>query len=321
VMLLARIGLPPLRALLLAALGSVSFSDVIFGSIPETFPLTSLTMTALVWLTFAPPQWASRPRLWTTRALELLALGLTITNIAWTWALRLLSQPWPAALSPRRWVREGLISVALLIAVIATMFAAQEVHGYNAMFRARHAQDLTALKALGRPPRNMFDRFSSFTPAHIAHEMVAIPQAMLRTIYTPDVRVMPKEDPALNATPMTSRFTVTDVPLQLTELPVDALLIALIVGGVMVGWNSSLRPVLVFALFVVATNFGLHLVFGREPFLYSQHWLPALLLCIAPLLLGSSPRSRGAAAAVAVLTLITVGQDTQLLMTMLSQRL
>src|SRR5207253_1886900 len=151
----------------------------------------------------------------------------------------------------------------------------------------------------------------------IAGEFVGVPQTMLRSIFTPDIRVMPKEDARLiPANGMHARFTLTDVPVHLSELPVGALLIALIVGGVMVGWSSSLRPVLAFALFVLTTNFCLHLVFGREAFLYSQHWLPALLLCMAPMLIGTSPIARGAAMAVALLTIAVIAQDTHLLMTM-----
>jgi hypothetical protein len=320
VALFQRLGLSRARAFLLAILGLVAFADVIFASLPESFPLTSTAMVLMLWLGLNPPEVPARFRSAAWLVTEIFAIGTTITNISWTWAARLVQRPWPEAMSLRAWVIEAVRAVVLLIAVIAVTFGLQEVHGYNALFRAKYHSDVAYLDAHGKPRQNMFKRFTFLSPSHLAAEAVAVPQTMLRSLYTPAVGIMPKEDPSLIATDMQTRFTLNDVRLSADELAVDAVLLVLLIAGTIHGWHTH-RQMIAFAASVVLFNFCLHLAFGREPFLYAEHWLPALLLFIAPLLAQRARFARVGTLAVGLLIVVFAVQDVRLLTTMLSQQL
>jgi hypothetical protein len=318
--LLVGMGLSAGRALLMATLAAVSFGDVLFGSVPESFPITAALMILLLWLqrNGAPrlPQRARRPAL---IAVQVAAIGVTITNAAWVWAARVTSGSWREALMVSRWIRAGVWCLVAVIGIVAAGYVLPELHGYNDLLRERRAAE--AAKGLDKGP--MVQRFAKFDPQHIAAQTVEVPRTMLRSVYPPPAAaVMQKEDPSLVAPDVQRRFTMVGVNASAGEILVHAVLLALLVAGVRAGWAvPHIRPLLAFALVVLATNFAMFVVFGREPFLYAQHWLPALVLCIAPALVSRGRSGAIATAAVAALVVLTGIQSGTLVRWMLAQTL
>ncbi len=122
-MLLMRFGLPWAQAAVVTVLEMLSFTTLIFGSIPESYGLTALALTLAYLLAVAPgsPLTSRRIVLWV--AVGVVATGITVTNIVMV-ALLLWSAAWFTA-------THRVIATLQVAAVVVAIFAVTAVSAYG----------------------------------------------------------------------------------------------------------------------------------------------------------------------------------------------
>ena len=288
-LLFIELGLHRSGAVLLTALFAVSFSGVVFGSVPESYCLSGLALAGLFWLaarTARDPA-GRAAHAWTWIAGGAVLAGITISNIV-PFGL--------VALTVRR-ARGHLVPRIRWAAVVSTIALAITAAGYaiGAML-APHAPAFTP-RATGQIiESHPFDAWSA---------LVEFPDAVGNAL-VPPVPLKAPADPALR---QEMRFTLTyHTPgsLRPGQLWRSALVLGLLLLAALRarGMEPYQRTVVIAAGLVLAFNWALHSVYGSELFLYSQHWEVAILVVLSALAapLGNHRRlAQGALAALVVL--------------------
>lgn len=257
-------------AVLLVLLYLVSFSGLVFSSIPESYCLTAMAF-ALLFRTAARTLRAGPGDVATGRwtAVGTLMASVTISNLVSfalvACAVRLRQ------VSVRRAVAwtAGVTSAALLITMA---------------FYALGARLSSAAPAFSPAATGQIDELHPFA---IGSALVEFPTALANTFVPPPPLKAPA-DPGLRQ-PM--RFTLTYHARGLPP-PGETWRIALVLLVLAAAlWNSAflspaLRRLVIAAALVVAFNWVLHTFYGTEMFLYSQHWGVALVVVLAGLVAG-----------------------------------
>ena len=294
-------------AALVVLVDLLAFGSLLLGSIPETFPLTAACTAVLCWFVLDDrPHSARRTALWV--AVGAFAVGVTLTNavtvgvLAACVALRRLGPDWRAwsvrrAVAPARWV-----ALVLAGAVVVNGL------GLAATHRVFHTPIATSV-----PPDQ---RFLHGRPGRAAAELAV---AFGNTWLAPPPAVVPNATRRIPQQVFTRRFSYVIMPRRLSyPFPtppavaaaqawrVGLVWLALAAGtaalaaAVRTNWPGRVLMGGVFAL--LAWNVALHLVFGHEFLLYSQHWAPLMAVLLAGLV---AVRGRWQPAATAGLALFT----------------
>jgi hypothetical protein len=262
------LGATPSAAALVALLQAFSFSSLVFGSLPESYPLSGAVL-ATAWLMAARDLRAGRSHKPSWAALASLAVGLTTTNLALAVTPLLFVEArrrsWPAALRTTGFVAAG----ALLFAFLQLQ-----------LFNAAYGDDVPWRRAVRRP-----EPYLGARPLATAREL---PQALALTLLAAPPARVATEIAEQRDYPYKEMFTS-----RATEEPaVSRWLRAVVVAGVLaVGarrlGQGAAAPLVPAALATLALNATLHTVFrGSDLFLYSQHWLSAMVLLAGGLALG-----------------------------------
>ncbi|MDH4037479.1 MAG: hypothetical protein OEX18_05925 [Candidatus Krumholzibacteria bacterium] len=265
--LFLRLGLSLLLASLFTVLGAVSFSPLVFGSIPDHPALSALVIAAAYHLFLATER--TRTVRWAAWfAVMFAAAGITITNLAII-AILMLGSMWAAGRNrPRATLQVAAMATGVAILTFASSFAINQVIRGESFEAGRSKSWATAfIHGADLPARAI--RF----PAAIAN---TIAPARISTggptmSFRPDDRYQ-------------FRFTFEEGPGRPTarNLP-GAIAVLLAAAGVVVSLRR--RPawsaVGVASAAVLAFNWILHSAWGDEMFLYSQHWFVSLLLLLA----------------------------------------
>lgn len=269
VVLFRRLGSTWFPALLLALLGSVAFSQLIFGSLPDHFALSNLVLTGAFILsvelargeTIHWPAWL---------LLGWLAAGITLTNLLIVALLLWV----PLLMRQRRWrwpTRQAAILVGIALAVTFVSF-----HLLNLGYDAEPQPPPAAVQWSGNfwrdDPAVNLRRF----PTALADAVAPTgPQAIpIRYLWPRDSRYI-------------FQFTLDEggeifSRRNLLGTAVFVLLIAGTLAHLRVGGHR--RTLALAALAVLAFNALFHALWGHEYFLYSQHWLTASLFLLAGIL-------------------------------------
>jgi len=265
--LFLRLGLSLLFASLLTILGVVSFSSVVFASIPDHFALSVLIITAAYHL-FLNTTRARAVRWWPWFVAMFVAAGITITNLMVV-AILLLGSMWG---SGRGRVRSAFQVVSVVAVVTLLTYASS-----FALNRVMNRSQLSVRKSTAWA--TTFISGDTFFA-----QAVGFPMAVANTIaparisiggptpsYRPDDRYQ-------------FRFTFEDVPRQPTARSLLGLLaLGIIAAGVVLSIQRRIAfgAIGIASAAIVAFNWILHGAWGDETFLYSQHWLVPILVLIA----------------------------------------
>jgi len=289
------LGLGITQSTLLSLLSIATFSQLVFGSIPEGFALSGLLIAA-AYLLAAYSMRANYQKLWPWIVIGILTTGITVTNLVIIVILFGAAQ-----LYNRVRVDKVLLKTVLVVAavVIPTAVLPQIVKGTYHLREVSFTGGSEYTKRWMKLPRTV-DRALE-TPVTWAHTFAA-----------------PAPETAKNTRAIAERskyhFRFTLLPPRVYDCrdPLTFLLLLLLLAGVasyryaprIAKWTCGA------SVAIVAFNWALHSVWGVELFLYSQHWQLSLLVLLAGPLFADKPMVRKIAVyAVIALILAVIVQN------------
>ena len=289
-LLFVRLGFSLPAAFLLSLFSACSFSQVIFGSIPEHYALSGLILT-LTFLAAADLLQRRGQIAWPAWVfLGLLAAGITVTNLALVallfWIPLRLCRP---AARPLR------LSAILVLSAMALTFASAQLLnlGYDPE---------------PQPVGELLHWSDNFVKTDIPGNFLRFPTALADSLAPPEPARMQIRYLWPRGSHYHFQFTLIDTPLILSQqnLLGTALFLLLAAGALGHFRGDPARRALAFAaLAVIAYNGVFHALWGNEYFLYSQHWLPAAIFLAAGILNTRPPLRRAAFLLLAGLVLAT----------------
>jgi len=254
-------------ALALTLLGCVSFSQLVFGSMPETFPLSGMLLAAASLL--AVRSCHSGSRRWQWILCVVLVTGVTITNVFGVALLYALMR----FFAGRKLAIVALDTVAVVgIGILITLSIAS-------LFGTVESGD-----TVGHDAGRFVEKWSAEEPFYV--RAAAFPSALVNSVVAPEpTRVA---NPKARGDRSKYRFM-----LSLAESPsafsagrlIDLSLLGLFAAGLLGCWRGSraTRYLGVGSAAIVGFNGILHSFWGVEFFLYSQHWHVSFLIPLAGL--------------------------------------
>lgn len=244
-----------------------SFSQVVFTAIPESYAVSGVLFCLLLWaaaLGAARPALLDRPAVKAAWLLLCVVMtGVTVSNgifcIGVWLALRAGAIAW------RRWLLEGLIgAAAMVICVPALQLVDRWVYTLPAVGMSKSVGEIGDYAVT-----------SDFVPSSVPGRIVELPAHAVASIFAPPVERRAKHK---DRYPFEFSFIESAV-----TAPRLLLAWVLVLGGLMAGLPRRLGTSALAraAAVVFALNIILHSVWGREVFLYSQHWLAFLVFALA----------------------------------------
>jgi hypothetical protein len=242
-----------------------AFSGLVFGSIPESYPLSG-AMLALAFLLLAE---AARPggrvRVLPWIVVASTAFGITATNLV------LVGIPLFFAASHARGSRlRGAAATAALLLAAAALGLVELV-----ALNAAYGEHL---------PLRKIERTDTFLAARPARTLRSFPEALVSTVLPDRPTVVTNEIGLRRDYPFKLMFTTEAGPQGAGSRLLRGLVVA---GFLLLGALQLARlpgagpPVLWAALGVLAFNLALHSVYrGHDLLLYSMHWHAALAVVI-----------------------------------------
>lgn len=249
----------------------LSFSTLIFASIPDHFIVSNLLAVAALGLcTVAGSDRITRwpGVLWWP--LGVAATGVTISNVAipacafFAARYRALRAFWAPA-------RETVAYASVVLAVTAVV-------GVAGAAATGEMEKLLPQEMGGSGSESMLLRYLASNPLARA---ARAPKALADSLAPRELALAPPGDGDKTDTPVPHLSLETGARWLGIPLVVVGLLAAAIVGHRQADKGFS-APVMA-ALAILGGNVAFHAVFGKEYFLYSQHWMAALWLTLAGL--------------------------------------
>jgi hypothetical protein len=261
-------GVPRAGAAICAVGFGLSFSTLVFASIPDHFILSNLLAAGCLLLCSWSAS-AGRPGvLWWP--LGVAATGVTITNLAIPVCGYFVVQ-YQAARDFWRSARATVTYAAVVLAVTAVVAVAGAA-------ASGQLDRLLPQEMGGRGSESMLLRYIASNPlARVARA----PKAVADSLAPAALTLAPP------ANPEKSETAVPHLSLETGATLLGApLLVLLVLAAAIASHRSADRgfsaPVLA-ALMILGGNVAAHALFGKEYFLYSQHWMAAMWLVIAGL--------------------------------------
>jgi hypothetical protein len=248
-LLLRVLGCRPFDAAVFTLLGTTSAASVFWFAVPEAFSLGSLTIL-LALLLFARLPHAHSPLL-SYFLLNVLTLSITVTN----WMVGFF-----AAVLNMRWWRALLIIAASFVAVSALWLVER-------LFFPQATFFVGGDRPLGFVYFPDFTRIVQVASSFLSHTMVM--PAIQVWQKTPVQRMMIVQ-PALPGSGSALGYVAAIAWIVLLGLGIWACFTFM-----------RKSPLMRLVGLTAAAQLALHLVFGRETFLYSMHFLPLLILIAA----------------------------------------
>ncbi len=256
-------------AVLVSLLYASSFSMLLFGTIPEAFPISNALMALLFWYAASQVRAGSDGRMLVWSVLGFLLISMTITNAVAFFIIRALHRRYTGGESWRVSVLRAGAQTALVAGVaIGSGFLAIQLLGY---------QEEAARAGVG----SYVTSFVSLAPASILRNLANLGLAMGQSMLSFGTMERPlrfcADLPQCHAVffshPSPS-FLVFALGFGLLAAVAALAWSALKTGEHTAQWLGCLG--------ILAFNIGLHAVFGTEMFLFSQHWVTPLLLLMVP---------------------------------------
>jgi hypothetical protein len=285
-----------LAALLGALVEACAFSGLVFGSIPESYPVSG-AMLALAFLLLAETaRTGGRIRAVPWILVASTAFGITATNLV------LVGIPLFFAASHAKASRLRGAAVTLAVLLAAAAVGTLELLALNAAY-AEHL------------PRRKIERTDSFLGARPLDTLRSFPDAVVSTVLTDRPAVVTNEIGLRRDYPWKLMFTIEGGPRSVLSRLLRGLVVAgfLLLGAVQLARRPGTGPAVLWAaLGVLAFNLVLHSFYrGPDLLLYSMHWHAAVAVVLGAAALGPRP------AAVALLALAVAFNSATVLLWML----
>ena len=258
------LGFSRIQATLVSLLSIAAFAQLIYGSIPEHFGVTSCILAVAFYLMAKLVAEQRREMRFAWGALQVLAMGVTITNAA---PLAMLHFITLLGLKRRFWPSVWRTGATAVIAVIITFTTAL---AFNRLYEAPEFQ------------LNVPDFVKKNWAEDPLQRILEFPTALANTFVSPKPMVIENTAAIEHGYSIEISFTFENAPqVFIDERWLGALVLLLLMLGAsaLIVSGGLRRMVGVAALGVVLFNWGLHAIWGGELFLYAAHWLvPAIIL-------------------------------------------
>ena len=293
------LGASLLAATLGAAVEAAAFSGLVFGSIPESYPLSG-ALLALAFTLLAEsmrkPKGTSGLRIVPWVLVASTAFGITATNVILVGIPLFVA----AARAHASRLRATAVTAAILAASVA--LGVVELLALNAAY-AEHL------------PLRKIERTDNWLAARPMETLGSFPQALVSTVL-PDRPVVATNEIGLRRDyPFKMMFTIEGGPPSRVSRIMRGMVVAgfLLLGALQLArLGAAGLPLLYAALGVLAFNLAVHSFYrGPDLLLYSMHWQAALMVVIGAAAL--SPRRF----AVALLTATVAFNSATVLLWML----
>jgi len=278
-------------ALLAVALSLASFSGLMFGVLPESFPLTGAIFSFIFYLvSLSARRGEIAPLPWLIGGT--LLFSVTTTNIvpfAMILALTVYVQTRSFESALRCSGKIVLGSIALTGALFVLLTAAHGAFG-RLSFGGGQLEDLhrPTLEAFWSFPRALMYTLVPPQPNTLLASADSEPGegrrgAVVRFTFRNDLDQIKQDDKAVAST----------LPAE-GDPVLGAIVIALFLSSVTIALynlprvDGALKTLFLAALALLGFNWIFHSIFGKELFLYSQHWQVALMVVLSMALVGRS---------------------------------
>jgi hypothetical protein len=261
------LGLSLVQALPLTLLGCVSFSQIIFGSMPETFPVSGMLLAAASLLAVRSCHRGSRRWQWILGVV--LIAGVTITNAI---AVALLFA------GMRRFAGKKFLVVMLdtmAVIGIGILLTFSISAGFGSIAPAAEIED---------DAERFIAKWSVDEPFYV--RAAGFPTALVNTVVAPRPTRVENPKARRDRSKYHFRFSLADSPSVFSVgRIIDGSLLLLFSVGMIGCWRGSAatRYLGIGSAAIVGFNWILHTFWGVEYFLYTQHWHVSFLIPLAGL--------------------------------------
>lgn len=293
--LIIRLNYTRVLALIITAISTLSFSQIIFGSLPESFGLSSLGITCGLFMMTTP---GIQEKLFSKRwsLIQTLVSGITITNVIPIFIMNFFKLLLEKVKPHRSVFRAG----ANAVAGVALAFSISAL--FDILYQApkTDTNDAVRNEALATHP---LERFSEF-PVALLHTIIATP---------PHIRA---NERAI-ARDLRIKYVFTfhkinqGIPEYLIKFSSILFTLALFIGGAFLYKGSTIeKKISLASISIIIYNWLFHSFWGTELFLYSQHWLvPELILLSGLFKLPTNMMLRNIFAATALLSIAAINSS------------
>jgi hypothetical protein len=273
------LGLGVRQAGLLVVLSVVAFSQLVFGSIPESFALSGLWI-ALAYLLAIRTMRRKDRRLWPWILVGVVTAGITISNLV---IVVILFAAARLQTGERR--TAVLARAAILVGLVLLPTAA-----LPAIFRDTYQLEDVSVEGGAEYTQRWMKTH------RIVDRALATPSAWAHTFAAPKPGLGHNLPARLAASRYPYRFTAAHrEEVFCFRHPLGFLIVLLFVAGAF-GYRRApahAKWMCGASLAIIAFNWLLHSAWGVDLILYSQHWQLSLLVLLAGLFLWSRPPARG----------------------------
>lgn len=276
--LFLRLGLSLFLSSMFTTLALMSFSPLIFGSIPDHFAMSALVITMAFHLFLATttdnnPRW----RMWSI--LLFLAAGVTITNVAII-AILMLGAFW--SIGSER-IKSALHVVGVVSAVLVVTLVSSA--GMNKILRGKQLDT----QKTSEWATHFIDR------SNIVKKTLRFPVAIANTIAPARITTGPPTASFRPDDRYQFLFTLETRSAQPDARNIPGVIaVMLVAGGILLAFRrrTKHRALALAATAILLFNWILHAVWGDEMFLYSQHWTAAVLVLMVVAVMEEKTRNR-----------------------------
>jgi hypothetical protein len=272
ILLFSLLGMRLNQVVWLGALSTFSFSQMIFGSIPECFAINGFFIT----LTYISSFFLFRSKnvnwfLWIP--LGVFGIGLTLTNVV---PLVILF----ATALFHSTTEVNHIAKKTFVLVVASVVICFSISAAGQLVRGKPLATTKKLQSTQDFTRNFFDQ-------NILEKILRYPAALAASITPGRVDVI--EDPDMReygpgeGGKYYHRFIINYSYSVVPTLLVTCAVILLILGGAVSVWQHGgvARTLALAGFLIIFYNWVFHSFWGNEFFLYSQHWMSSLMIVIS----------------------------------------
>lgn len=300
---LTSLGLSLTQAIILCGVNLSSLSTLTVGSVPESFPISSMLIVLFVWLMIRDFSPRRRESFWPWIAAGSFAIGITVTNIIPQVVLFMLGRrfgrgdKWTPCLLRSAMVGGLSLIIAFAVAVpICVMYSVNP----KVLLPNRHRGDMGAsgtakigmdLAGMGNTGRTAGMDRSNAEGRRPSEELIIAAASTFAGVIKPDIipnehyreyKVSDSEKPTLNF-----RLAYSSVRLNsLTSVTWVILFFGILLLGAQKAYIQSgvWRAIILGSLALLAVNFAIHhLFYGRDMFLYTPHWQVSMIYLLAGL--------------------------------------
>jgi hypothetical protein len=268
------LGITPLRAGILCAVNLVSLSTLTVGSVPETFPMSSLAITVLIALLVASFRHRPPPKTYWIAA-GTFATGVTLTNVFPLAICFLLSRRrgQDARIGPA--VRETGVVTGTVVAMTASLAV------LSALMAHAHLSDL-----LPRASRNDFGESRPGLP--VPEQLTVALSSTFAGVIEPDIihndyAANPFDRELSPVIPVRWTYSTRRVNTIGSWTWVFLSVVLLVIGAYRayhgsIAWNSLMVACVTLMVFNIALHFFFYL---NDMFLFALHWQVPMLFLLA----------------------------------------